>query len=255
VKRWLYPLRVLWAWYYFFVFAFFFFLFYPLFAILLSNVKWYGPANRLRVFWARLLFFFTGIIPRIEYRHRLDRSRNYIYCSNHFSYLDIPVSALVVKRNWRFMAKVELGDIPFFRIFFKTIDISVDRDSGRQSFRAFQEAGDSLMNGVSIVNYPEGKIGRHPPRMVRFKNGPFRLAIDKKIPIVPLTMVDNWKLLFVDGWKMHGQPGVARVIVHAPVETAELNLGQLEELKQKVYHIIQQDLDRLYPPQKTQTHE
>jgi len=48
---------------------------------------------------------------------------------------------------------------------------------------------------------------------------------------------------------------VARVIVHAPVETGDLNLGQLEELKQKVYQIIQQDLDQSYPPQKTQPHE
>ena len=255
VKRWFHPLRVLWAWYYFLVFALLFFLFYPFFAVFLSNEKWYVSANRLRVFWARLLFLFTGIVPRITYKHKLDRSRNYIFCSNHFSYLDIPISALVARRNWRYMAKAELGDIPFFSIFFRTIDISVDRESGRDSFKAFQVAGESLSAGMSIVNYPEGKIGPHPPRMVRFKNGPFRMAIEKQIPIVPLTMVDNWKLLFVDGWQMYGNPGISRVIVHAPIETKHLTLADLDELKERVYHIIQNDLNKLIPSQKKHAHE
>lgn len=250
-----YLLKVMWAWYYFLVFGFFFFLFYPFFAIFLSNERWYGVANRLRVIWARLLFFFTGIIPRIKYKSKLDCKRNYIYCSNHFSYLDIPVSALIAKRNWRYMAKVELGEIPFFGIFFRTVDITVDRDSGRDSFRAFKEAGESLDNGMSIVNYPEGRIGTHPPRMVRFKNGPFRMAIEKKIPIVPLTMLDNWRLLFVDGWKMHGHPGISRVIVHEPVETSHLSVDDIETLKEKIYEIIQSDLDTMIRQPKPMSHD
>ncbi|MFI5135030.1 MAG: lysophospholipid acyltransferase family protein [Chitinophagales bacterium] len=252
MKKIFFPLRVLWAWYYFFIFALVFILLYPLFAIFLSNEKWYGAANRLRVFWARVLFLLTGIFPSIRYTGHLDRSKNYIFCSNHFSYLDIPVSALVVKKNWRFMAKAELSDIPILNIFFRTVDISVDRESGRESFKAFQEAGESLENGMSIVNYPEGKISNHVPTLARFKNGPFRMAIEKKIPIVPLTMIDNWKLLFVDGWKMHGRPGISRVIVHPPIETKHLKPEDLDELKRKVFQIIEHDLVKFAVKQKPQ---
>lgn len=211
MKKIAYGLKVLWAYWYFFIFAFFFFLFYPLFLIFLSNARGYRYANSLRIIWARLLFLLSGIIPRIRYEEKLDRKRPYIFCSNHFSYADIPMSALVVKKNWRFMAKTELGDIPVFNIFFKTVDIPVDRERARESFKAVQEARESLQNRMNLVIYPEGMIGPHPPEMVRFKNGPFRLAIEEQIPIVPVTMVDNWRILFVDGWKMHGRPGISRV--------------------------------------------
>ena len=242
MKKIFYPLRVAWAWYYFFIFALIFLLFYPGFAILLSKEKWYPHANKLRVVWARILFLLTGIIPRIRFEQPLDRSRSYIFCSNHFSYLDIPMSALVVKKSWRFMAKVELGDIPIFNIFFRTVDIPVHRESARESFKAVQEASESLDRGANIVVYPEGMIGPHPPVMVRFKNGPFKLAIEKQIPIVPLTMTDNWNLLYVNGWKMYGHPGISRVIVHPPIETEGMTLADLNPLKKKVFHIIEQDL-------------
>jgi len=148
------------------------------------------------------------------------------------------------------MAKVELGNIPLFNIFFRTVDISVDRQSGRESFKAFKEAGESLENGMSIVNYPEGKISTHVPMLARFKNGPFRLAIEKKIPIVPLTMLDNWKMLYVDGGKMHGRPGISRVIVHPPIETKHLSPDDVDELKRKVFHIIERDLAKFAVKQK-----
>jgi len=244
VKKVLHPLKVLWAYWYFFIFTLIFLIFYPVFAIFLSREKWFRYANRLRVVWARLLFFLTGIISRIHYEHELDQNQPYIFCANHFSYLDIPVSALAVKRNWRFMAKIELADIPILNIFFKNLDIAVHRENIRESFKAIKEAGDSLDKGFNIVVYPEGTISPHPPKLVRFKNGPFRMAIEKQIPIVPLTMIDNWRLLYVDGWKMHGHPGVARVFVHAPIETAGMTMDDLNLLKEKVFHILESDLKK-----------
>ena len=244
MKKVLYPLKVLWACWYFFIFSLNFLIFYPGFAILLSREKWFRYANSLRVVWARLLFFFTGIISRIHYEHELDRNQPYIFCANHFSYLDIPVSALTVKRNWRFMAKKELANIPILNIFFKNLDIAVDRESNRESFKAIKEAGESLDKGFSIVVYPEGTISPHPPKLVRFKNGPFRMAIEKQIPIVPLTMIDNWRLLFVDGWKIYGHPGVSRVFVHSPIETNGMTMDDLNSLKEKVFHILENDLKK-----------
>ncbi len=247
VKKVFYPFKVLWAYWYFFIFSLVFLLFYPAFAILLSREKWFPAANRLRVVWGIILFSLTGIIYRVKYEQRPDKKRAYIFCANHFSYLDIPVTALVVRRNWRFMGKVELSHIPIINIFFGTLDIAVDRASMRESFRAMKEAGESLEQGKNIVVFPEGTIGPHPPQMVRFKNGPFRLAIEKKIPIVPLTMPDNWRLLFVDRWKMHGHPGIANVIVHAPIETSGMTLDDLYLLKEQVFQILANDLKSSTP--------
>jgi 1-acyl-sn-glycerol-3-phosphate acyltransferase len=251
VKNLFFPLKVLWAYWYFFIFALVFLLFYPAFAILLSREKWYMAANRLRIIWGKILFLCTGIMLRIHYERELDRSQPYIFCSNHFSYLDIPVSAMVVKRNWSYMGKVEISYIPILNIFFNTLDIAVNRENNREGFRAIKEANESLDKGINIVVYPEGRIGPHPPAMVRFKNGPFRIAIEKQIPIVPLTMLDNWRMLFVDGWKMHGRPGISNVIVHAPIETKGMTMDNINSLKEKVFHIIESDLKKYTPKNKS----
>ena len=169
----------------------------------------------------------------------------YVVCSNHFSYLDIAVSGMVIRRNWRYMAKKELANIPILNIFFKTLDISVDRENARNSFRSWKVAADSLDDGFNIVIYPEGRIASHPPKMVHFKNGPFRLAIEKQVPILPVTMLDNWKMLFVDGWKIYGRPGICRVVVHAPIETKGMSLADLELLKQQVFTVIEEPLKKL----------
>ncbi|MEP7129043.1 MAG: lysophospholipid acyltransferase family protein, partial [Chitinophagales bacterium] len=123
-----------------------------------------------------------------------------------------------------------------------TIDITVNRENARESHKAMKTAGERLQKGMSIVVYPEGMIGPQPPQLVRFKNGPFKLAIEHQVPVVPVTMADNWKILFVDGWKTFGRPGIARVFVHSPIETKGMTLDDVESLKQKVYQVIEQQL-------------
>lgn len=213
--------------------------------VLLRNPRGYGVANRLRQLWARLLFLFTGIIPVITYRCRLDRSRPYVFCANHFSYLDIPVTALVAGPSWRFMAKAELKKIPLLNIFFRTVDISVDRDNAWESFQSYQEGLRSVEQGMNLVVFPEGRISPQAPRLVPFKTGPFRLAIEKQIPIVPLTMLDNWRLLQVNGFRIEGQPGRTRVIVHEPIETKGLTVSEVSALRQRVFELIANDLKQV----------
>jgi 1-acyl-sn-glycerol-3-phosphate acyltransferase len=249
VKKVLYPLKVIWGYWYFFIFILIFLILFPVFKVFLSREKWYPYANRLRVIWGYILFLFTGLILKRQYEEKLSKDRPYIFCANHFSYLDIPVSAMVVRRKWRFMAKIQLSNIPIFSIFFGTLDIAVDRDNRRESFRAQVEAGGSLDRKISIVVYPEGTIGPHPPSLVRFKNGPFRMAIEKQVPIVPLTMPDNWRLLYVNGWKIHGHPGVARAFIHSPIETTGMTMDDVDSLRDQVYRIIDADLKK-YATQK-----
>ena len=144
------------------------------------------------------------------------------------------------------MAKMELKEIPIFNIFFKTVDISVDRGNARESLKAAQEASESLDQEFNIIIYPEGTIGTHPPHLLRFKNGPFKLAIEKQVPIVPVTFIDNWKLLYVNGWKMYGYPGRSRVVVHHPVSTSGLTISDLPVIKEKVFSTIECELKKHY---------
>mgnify|MGYP003343162389 CR=1 FL=1 len=69
-------------------------------------------------------------------------------------------------------------------------------------------------------------------------------AIENEIAIVPITFPDNWKLLHVEK-KFWGRPGIARAIVHAPIETKGMQLTQQNELRERVYNIISDTLKKL----------
>ena len=69
--------------------------------------------------------------------------------------------------------------------------------------------------------------------MGRFKNGPFRLAIEKQVPIVPITFMNNWLLLPDDFYRRIGHPGIAHVILHDPIPTIGLTENDLDVLKEK----------------------
>ncbi len=241
MKSFSYPFKVLWGYYYFFVFILFFFLCYPFFLIFLRNDKHFSKANQLRELWARAVFFLTGLTYRVEYRYKPKKNKPYIICPNHFSYLDIPTAVLIGHYNIRFMAKVELSYIPIFNIFFKTIDIPVDRGNKAAAYKAIKQSEESIDNNFSLVIFPEGTIGAHPPHLLRFKNGPFKLAIEKQTPVLPVTFVDNWNRLYVDK-KIYGKPGRLRIVVHEPIDTTGMTIADLDQLKEKTYKVINAEL-------------
>jgi 1-acyl-sn-glycerol-3-phosphate acyltransferase len=88
---------------------------------------------------------------------------------------------------------------------------------------------------------PEGKIGdEYPPMLHEFKNGPFKLAIDLKIPIIPVSSSNTWKMLWDDGTKYGTHPGICKFYVHKPIDTTHLT--DADALRDKVYDIISQKI-------------
>jgi 1-acyl-sn-glycerol-3-phosphate acyltransferase len=234
------------AWYVVVIFALTFLLMYPLFWVFLRRESTYYIANKLRRVWAHGLFILTGMDNRITFTERLDPNRSYILCSNHASFIDIPLAALVLKGiNFKFMAKNQLAKIPVFNIFFKTVDIPVERDNKDDASRAYRDALESIDKGYSLIIFPEGKTSKIVPQMVPFKTGAFRMAIEKQVPIVPVTFLDNWHL-FPYNDDMMGKPGISRAIVHAPIETKGMTMDDVERLKNEVYQILDVTLRQEY---------
>jgi 1-acyl-sn-glycerol-3-phosphate acyltransferase len=141
------------------------------------------------------------------------------------------------------MGKEELMKNPLLGIFFKTIDIAVSRESKISSFRAFKKAADNLESGMSLIIFPEGKIDdAYPPVLQDFKSGPFRLAIEKNIPIVPVSITNAWKIMWDDGIKYGTRPGIVHVQVHQPILTSILAPENDEVLKREVFNSINSKL-------------
>lgn len=141
------------------------------------------------------------------------------------------------------MGKEELRQNPVLGIFFRSIDVSVSRASKISAFRAFKKAGENLAKGMSLIIFPEGKIDdAYPPTLQEFKNGPFRLAIEQNVPIVPVSIINVWKVLWDDGFKYGSRPGLVDVFVHEPILTSNLVAENDEALKAEVFNKINSKL-------------
>ncbi len=149
-----------------------------------------------------------------------------------------------MKHTALYMAKIELMKAPLFKIFFKAMDIPVNRKSRMGSHKAFVDAGKKIDLGYSMCIYPEGTISNEGA-MHNFKNGAFKLAIEKQVPIIPVANLNNWKLLQNGGFfKSFGRPGLAKIVVGEPIETKGMTEENLVDLRNKVRDFIQTELDK-----------
>lgn len=220
--------------------------FYPvIFLYSKSSARLHGM-NRMRYWFSYLSTFFSGFFYRYFFEQKIDWSRNYIICANHTSNLDITAIILLTKRNYVFMGKEELLKNFVTGIYFRTVDIPVNRESKISAFRAFKKAEESLREGKSVIIFPEGMISdAYPPVLQSFKNGPFKLAIEQGVPVLPVTIVNNWNLMWDDGKRYGSSPGICDICVHAPIETTGMTNEDTEALKSRVYNIINSQLNSL----------
>lgn len=231
----------LWSLWFLLLFALTFLVQYPLYAVFLRLPSAHPLMHRLRVGWAWLLFVGIGMRLQVQREAPLKRKTPYIYCANHTSYLDIPVLAAAVPGTSHFMAKHELSKIPLFGLFFRTIDIAVPRGHRRGSHRAFEQAVERVKKGGNIMIFPEGGILPNAPLLKPFKSGAFRLAIANNIPIVPVSLIDNWHIL-PDEKLPALRPSRSRVVVHAPIYPADVQFDEAE-LRRRTHHIISTTLN------------
>jgi len=213
------------------------FLFIPI--LFPSQHRLVGILNR---WWARLMFIFIFIPFRVEYRSKLDPKKRYIFCPNHFSYLDIPAMGLN-RLNAIFVGKNEISQVPVFGYMYRKLHITVNRSSMKSRSESLKQSLTAIDEGKNLVIFPEGGIVTlKDPVMGKFKDGAFRVAIEKQIAIVPVTIPHNWVILPPDQFLLRWHP--LTVVFHEPIETAGLTLNDVEELKKKVFHRINHELDR-----------
>ncbi len=240
LAKWLFaPFRWIFRTYFAIVFFGSLVLLYIPFRILLHKPNRYARAFRLKRAWANFLQWTSMVPVRVE-RHGPLPPAPYIICCNHSSYLDIIQMYNVIPEYFLFMGKYELLKWPLFNIFFKDMNIAVNRGSHIEAAKAFRRAAQAIDQGTSLVLFPEGGIPPFAPRMRNFKDGAFRLAIEKQVPIVPMTFVNHWKLLGEPGELLsRSRPGVARAVVHAPIPTKGLTEADLVDLRRRVYEVIE----------------
>jgi len=237
--------RTLWKIFFLLNFLIGLLLLFPVFYILLSREAWFPKAMIVKRFWAHWILGVPGIFISVTDKAQIKSVQQpRIYCANHCSYLDVIISYIILPDYFVFMGKAELLNAPLINRFFtKGMDIAVERKSRIGSHQAFMRAGKEIDKSHSMFIFPEGTLSSEG-KLRGFKNGAFKLAIEKQSPVVPITFINNWKLLQNGGFfKAYGRPGIARVIIHEPISTRGFTDADLVYLLNKTHAAILSGLE------------
>ena len=142
--------------------------------------------------------------------------------------------------NAIFVGKDDMERIPLFGFMYRSLHITVDREKLKSRYSTYLKSGEAIDEGKSLMIFPEGGIvSKDIPRMARFKDGAFRLALEKQIQLVPVTIATNWIVLpgELNGLRRH----LIQVNFHEPIEP-DATRWNVQTLKEEVYRIIDTEL-------------
>jgi 1-acyl-sn-glycerol-3-phosphate acyltransferase len=220
-------------------------LLFPAMFIFLQKRSWHPQAHRLNRLWGKVFLWLIGIRLEVDCCFQPEPGQTYIFAPNHTSYLDTALMGVVLNHYFAFVGKSDLQRIPLFGYMFIRLHLAVDRSNARSRYQVWQQATDLLASGRSVVIFPEGGIRTENPPFLHenLKDGAFRLAIEKQIPLVPVTFLYNHLILPDDGrFIFHRHP--AKATVHLPISPENLCLDNLENFKQSYRQAVEGELKK-----------
>ncbi|MFY8020536.1 MAG: lysophospholipid acyltransferase family protein [Bacteroidia bacterium] len=214
---------------------------YPLMFVFLEREKTYRQAHLVRKIWLDSLLRIGFMRVETQIAPGFDSKAVYVITPNHTSRLDIICLVARLPLFFSFLAMDEFKKVPLYGKWFRTLDLGVNRKNPIQAAKSYLQSKKVIESGRSLVMFPEATISKIVPQLSAFKDGPFRLAIEMQVPVLPISFIDNYKLL-PDQGVFEIRPGKVYQIVHQPIETKGMSLKDVEKLKQQVFATIQNKL-------------
>lgn len=195
-----------------------------------------NSAHRVARQWGKMLLSVSFIGVRGEGLEKLDRQANYVFVSNHASYMDIPALLSTLPHQFRFFAKKGLYRIPFLGWHLRWAGhLPVDRSNARASLKSMSEGARIIsQRHISVLLFPEG--GRSATGLRPFKEGAAYIAIKAGVPVVPVAIVGLRELLPMGSG--HIRSGRVTVRIGNPIPTANLKVDARGELTARVHEEI-----------------
>ena len=192
-------------------------------------------------FWASLYTWLNPAWPlSIEGRERWRDDRVYVAVANHLSLLDILVLFRLFK-HFKWVSKIENFRVPFIgwnmRLNRYIPLVRGDSASAREMMAACRKA---LAEGSSIMMFPEGTRSKDG-RLKAFKPGAFRLALDCRVPILPIVIEGTGDALPKAGYVLRGRHPI-RVRVLEPIEPESFANETVESLTRRVHDLFLREL-------------
>ncbi|MCP3998198.1 MAG: 1-acyl-sn-glycerol-3-phosphate acyltransferase [bacterium] len=187
--------------------------------------------------WSRVFLWIPPMRYSVSGTEHIEPDTQYFFLSNHLSNFDVPLLFRAIPTPIRYLTKAELYKVPVFAQALKVAGmIKIDRGAGASSYAAINEGvAKAKENGYSLIVFAEGTRSRdgalHP-----FKKGAFRMAISTGLPVVPVTVTGTWEV-WPPGSKLFYK-GHADLVIHEPIETADLTVKDIDGLRTQVYDIV-----------------
>ena len=200
----------------------------------LINPEW--ASRYLAGTWARLLAWLTPISVHVEGAENADRNRSYVVAINHQSQFDILVVYGWLQLDLKWVLKQELRKLPGLGKGCEMAGhIYVDRSNPRKARKSVNDALKRLDEGVGILFFPEGTRSKDG-RLLPFKKGAFRTAIDQGLPVLPVTLRGTRDILPARSLRLF--PGRTSMVIHPAIETSEMTLADLPLLRDSTREAI-----------------
>jgi 1-acyl-sn-glycerol-3-phosphate acyltransferase len=180
----------------------------------------------------------AGIQVKAVGLDKIDPARTYIFMSNHVSNVDPPILMPLIPRRMSIMVKKELFRFPILaRLMRFGSLVPVDRGNRESGISAVRAAAEVIRQGINMAIYVEGHRS-FDGRLLPFKKGPFYLAEECGVPIVPVTIVGSHYAMPKKRFSI--KPGIVTVIFHPPIEPKDF--GSRDCLMAKVRRAIDSGL-------------
>lgn len=210
-------------------------------ASFLGRIRGGNLIYRLCMLWADLWFPLVFIHIKKKFESPHDKTRPYIFVSNHISNLDAAVVVKAYRQPLRPLGKVEMSKVPVFGFIYKNTIVTVDRGSAADRQKSVQLLKSIISKGISVLVFPEGTFNMTHKSLKEFYDGAFRVAIETQTPVKPVLFLDCY-----DRLKYHHvftlTPGRCRIVYLDEISVEGLTLNDTAKLKEKVFLVMSKKL-------------
>jgi len=191
--------------------------------------------------WALAIVKISGCKITVTGRENIPKKGGVCFVSNHCGYFDIVLLLAYCGRPIGFIAKKELGYVPFLNIWIFMIGGSfIDRGVARKAIRTINKGVERIKSGGGMIIFPEGhrSMGRG---LLPFHAGSLKLATAAGAPIVPVAIEGSYEVL-EKTWRVVSAP--VKIAFCEPIDTASLPTGEKKQiLSDRIYSVIKEKLE------------
>ena len=202
----------------------------------------YYPGKWWSWFTIRLLF----LPVKVEGREHLDSKQSCVFVSNHQGAFDIFLIYGFLGRNFKWMMKKAIRKIPLIGLACEQAHhIFVDKSGASKIKKTYDEARETLREGMSVVVFPEGARS-FTGHMAHFRRGAFMLADELQLPVCPITINGSFDVMpRTKDWNFPVWNRL-RLTIHEPIQPKGKGVEFEKQTMVEAYKAVMSGLDDKY---------